>query len=108
MIFPAISTPVAFSIPCNPGEELTSKTNGPRSDCNKSTPATPNPRALAARIAVYFSSTDNSMFNDVWHVCNGNSISLVFQLYALEHRNGKVYLYAPDSYCAHSVNYAVQ
>ncbi len=61
MIFPAISSCVVFSIPSNPGEEFTSKTNGPLSDCNMSTPAIPKPTAFAARIAVYFSSTVNSM-----------------------------------------------
>ena len=49
--------PVAFSIPSKPGEEFTSNTSGPFEDCNISTPATPSPKALAAFIAVFSSSS---------------------------------------------------
>ena len=56
IILLAISTPVAPSMPSNPGEEFTSITKGPLSDCNKSTPAIPNPNFLHALIAVALSS----------------------------------------------------
>src|SRR5690606_23048722 len=55
MISPAMSFPVACSIPSRPGEEFTSKINGPRAEGSISTPATVNPMARAAAIAVSLS-----------------------------------------------------
>jgi hypothetical protein len=52
---------VAVSIPSRPGEELTSKTKGPRADCSKSTPQIPKPRDLAAFKAAFSSSSVSSM-----------------------------------------------
>ena len=52
----ATSTPVDFSMPSRPGDELTSITTGPRFDRSMSTPHTLRPMALAARMAVARSS----------------------------------------------------
>ena len=52
MISPAISRPNVFSIPCMPGELLTSSTKGPLLLLSISTPATDNPIALAALTAM--------------------------------------------------------
>src|SRR5262249_49607678 len=55
MMADATSTPVAFSTPSRPGDELTSITNGPRLDCSMSTPQTLRPMDRAALIAAAFS-----------------------------------------------------
>ena len=52
IILDATLTPEQFSIPCKPGDELTSKINGPLFDLIKSTPAIVRPRILAALIAI--------------------------------------------------------
>ena len=56
MIRPAISFSVAFSTPSSPGDELTSRTSGPREERMRSTPATFNPTARVACRASSFSS----------------------------------------------------
>ena len=60
MICPAISTPVAISIPSRPGEEFTSIISGPLSLRSMSTPAIPSFIALAALIAAISSSRVSS------------------------------------------------
>src|SRR5262245_10625254 len=55
MMAEATSTPVAFSTPSRPGDELTSMTSGPRLDCSMSTPQTLRPIDRAALIAAAFS-----------------------------------------------------
>jgi len=45
---PAMSLPVAVSMPSNPGEEFTSSSNGPFDDLKRSTPATFNLNVLDA------------------------------------------------------------
>src|SRR5690606_4548329 len=56
MIIPAMSLPVAASMPSRPGEELTSMTTGPWFERRMSTPATLSPMILAERTAVERSS----------------------------------------------------
>src|SRR5690606_2253236 len=52
----AISSPVVFSMPSSPGEELTSKSKGPRLERMMSTPATSKLRTLADLMANFRSS----------------------------------------------------
>ena len=52
MILPAMSMPVAVSMPSSPGDELTSRTWGPSSARIRSTPATFSPSFLEALTAV--------------------------------------------------------
>ena len=52
MIWPAMSLPLAASIPSSPGEEFTSMITGPWLDRSMSTPHTFNPMRLAAATAV--------------------------------------------------------
>ncbi len=54
MIALAIFFRVALSMPSNPGVELTSKTKGPLSDSNRSTPQTGSFNAFAAFNAAFF------------------------------------------------------
>jgi hypothetical protein len=66
---PAIFFPVAASIPSNPGDEFTSIIIGPELDCNKSTPAIPSPKTLAAFNAAASSSSESSMIVAVPPLC---------------------------------------
>ena len=56
IIIPAISLPVADSIPSRPGDEFTSSKRGPDLDLIMSTPATCKPRIFAALTAKALSS----------------------------------------------------
>ena len=53
---PAMSLPVATSIPSRPGDELTSRRSGPFWPLMISTPATFSPNVFVANKATFFSS----------------------------------------------------
>ena len=57
----ATSTRVALSIPCNPGDEFTSMTAGPRAVMMRSTPAKASSWTSASRTANYFIPASNWM-----------------------------------------------